>query len=95
MNEFLEAIREKKRDAEVHGMKLDLIILHQEFYGVLMQAVGTMKPAAEAFEVRQHPRNEDRKDIYLHGVKVMWSGNRLPARQAWYRYSNPNMKTKV
>lgn len=87
MEEFLNAIQDKKRTAEAHGFRLTLIVLHQSFYDTLMGAVGQLKKASDAFEIRQDPKEEERKDIYLHGVKVLWSGNRLPARQVWYRYS--------
>lgn len=92
MKEFLDAILDKKREAEAHDLQLDLVVLHQEFHEVLMTAVGTMKLASDAFELRQCEKESERRDIYLHGVKVMWSGNRLPARQAWYRYSNRKAK---
>lgn len=95
MAEFLAAILDKRREAEAHEMQLDLIVLHQDFYGVLMQALGTVKEASAAFELRQCKKEPERRDIYLHGVKVMWSGNRLPARQAWYRYSNPKLLKKA
>ena len=87
MSDFLDAMLDKKRTAEAKGFKMDLIVLHQDFYPVLMGAVGQLKNASDAFEIRQCPKEEERKDIYLHGVKVMWSNNRLPAREAWYRYS--------
>ncbi len=93
MNDFLGAILDKQRSAAAQGMKLDLIVLHRDFYDVLMRAIGTERPAAYAFEIRQCKRDSRRSDIYLHGVKVMWSGSRLPVRQAWFRYSNMNFKT--
>lgn len=87
MSNFLDHVLAKKRDAEAMGWKMDLIILHQGFYDTLMGAVATDRQTSDAFELRQDPNEEERKDIYLHGVKVMWSNNRLPAREVWYRYS--------
>lgn len=95
MNEFLAYVWQKKLDAKAHGMNLDLIVLHRDFHDTLMRAVSTMKVASDAFELRDHPTNKDRKDTYLHGVKVLWAGHRLPAKQAWYLYSNPRMKAKL
>ena len=92
MKEFLEHVLGLKRNAEARGWKLDLMVLHREFYDTLMTAVGTFKPASDAFELRDG-KEDGRKDIYLHGVKVMWSGNRLPSRQAWYRYSGKMVLT--
>jgi hypothetical protein len=87
MENFLDAILDKKREAEAHGFTLDIIVLHQDFYGTMMGAVGQLKKASEAFTLHQNPKEKERKDIYLHGIKVLWSNSRLPPRQAWYRYS--------
>ena len=93
--DFLDAILDRKRAAEAYGMKLDLMVLHRDFYDTLMASLGSNKQLSDAFELRQCPKEEERKDIYLHGVKVMWSGNRLPTNQVWYRYSNPSFKVKA
>ena len=95
MDDFLNNILDRKRTAEAHGLVLDVMVLHQDFYDTLMKALGASPQASSCFEIRQDPREKDRKDIFLHGVKVMWSGDRMPVRQAWYRYSNPNYKAKT
>ncbi len=76
-------------------MKLDVMVLHKSFYEPLMKALSISPQLASAFELRQCPREEERKDIFLHGVKVMWSGDHLPSRDVWYRYSNPNYRQKA
>ena len=92
INDFLDAILDKRRTAEAHDMKLDVIVLHQSFHDPLMKAL-TISPALDdVWELRQCPKEEERKDIFLHGVKVMWSGGRLPPSHVWYRYSNPKFK---
>lgn len=95
VNDFLDALLDKKRDAEARGMKLDVMVLHQSFHEPLMKALTTSPSASSCFELVQDPSEEERKNIFLHGVKVMWSGNRLPARDVWYRYSNPSFKEKT
>lgn len=94
VNDFLNGVLDKKRTAEAHGMRLDIMVLHQSFYEPLMKALTSSPAASSCFELRQDPSEEERRDIFLHGVKVMWSGNRLPASNVWYRYSNPSYKTK-
>ncbi len=88
LNAFLESILDKKREAEALGFRLDLIVLHVDFYDTLMKAMATEKAASGAFRLVQNQRDEERKDVYLYDVKVMWSGNRLPTRQVWFRYSS-------
>lgn len=95
MDRFLDAILERKRAAEAYGMRLDIIVLHREFYDTLMGALGQSSKASQAFELKQCRKESERKDIYLHGIKVMWSGDRLPRRQAWYRYTNPGYVKKL
>lgn len=93
LNNFLDGILDKKREAEAMGFRLDLIVLHRNFYETLMRAVATEKAASGAFKLVQHPKEEERKDVYLYDVKVMWSGNRLPVRQVWFRYSSMGQST--
>jgi hypothetical protein len=95
INDFLDSILDKKRTAEAHGMRLDVMVLHQSFYEPLMKAISISPQLQSCWELRQCPKEPERKDIFLYGVKVMWSGDRLPARQAWFRYSNPNYKAKA
>lgn len=92
IDDFLDSVLDKKRTAEAHGMKLEVMVLHQSFYGPLMQAISISPQLAVCYELRQCPKEKERQDVYLHGVKVMWSGDRLPTRQVWYRYSNPSKK---
>lgn len=95
IDDFLNQVLDRKRTAAAHGMVMDVMVLHQSFYETLMKALSLSPQASSCFELRQDPREEERQDIFLHGVKVMWSGDRLPVRQAWYRYSNPNYKAKT
>lgn len=88
LNAFLDSILDKKREAEARGFRLDLIVLHVDFYDTLMRAIATERAASSSFKLVQNPHEEERKDVYLYDVKVMWSGNRLPTRQVWFRYSS-------
>ncbi len=88
LDNFLNGILDKKREAEALGFKLDLIVLHVDSYDMLMKAIATEKAASSSFKLVQNPRNEERKDVYLHDVRVMWSGNRLPTSHVWFRYSS-------
>jgi hypothetical protein len=93
--QFLDLVLDKKRTAEAHGMRLDIMVLHRDFHDALMKSIGQHKGVSNAFELRQCAKEPERHDIFLHGVKVMWSGGRLPVNQVWYRYSNPNFKKKL
>lgn len=95
IGDFLDQVYDKKRTAEAHGMKLEVMVLHQDFHDGLMKALATVATYGSSWELRQCPREESRKDIFIHGVKVMWSGSRLPVGQVWFRYSNPNYKKKA
>lgn len=95
INDFLDSVLDKKRTAEAHGMRLDIMVLHVGFHDSLMKALGLSPALQSCWELRQDPHEEERKDLFIYGVKVMWSGDRLPANQAWFRYSNPNYKKKV
>lgn len=95
VNDFLDSVLDKKRTAEAHGMRLDIMVLHVGFYDPLMKALGLTPAFRDCWELRQGANDEERKDLFIYGVKVMWSGNRLPASQAWFRYSNPNYKPKA
>lgn len=94
VNDFLDSVLDKRRTAEAHGMKLDIMVLHVDFHDPLMKALAISPALQNDWELRQDPNEEERKDLFIHGVKVMWSGNRLPTGQAWFRYSNPNFKPK-
>lgn len=95
VSDFLDGVLDKKRTAEAHGMKLEVMVLHVNFHDTLMKALGLSPGLQSCWELRQCPKEEARKDLFLYGVKVMWSGNRLPEREAWFRYSNPNFVKKV
>lgn len=95
VNDFMDSVLDKKRTAEAHGMKLEVMVLHVNFHDNLMKALGLVPSLQSTWELRQCGKEEERKDLFLHGVKVMWSGNRLPENQVWYRYSNPKFKEKT
>lgn len=94
VNDFLNEVQDKQRTAEAYGMKLDVMVLHVSFHDPLMKALTLSPSCRDAWELKQCAKEEERKDLFLYGVKVMWSGDRLPARQVWYRYSNPSFKSK-
>ena len=80
---ILEAILDKKREAEAHGWKLDLLVFPLAYKDDLFKAVVTEAYAGEAYTLGSE---KDGFPIYLHGIKVLWSGARLPHGQVWFRY---------
>ena len=84
MTAFLDMVLEKKLDARAKGYNLDLMVLHREFQNVLFTAVATEVETIPAYKLVTH--DDGRNDVYLHGVKILWSGGRLPRGQVWFRY---------
>lgn len=79
--EFLQNIEVRKSDAAEIGMKLDLLVLPREFADIMSRAA--VKEDLSDYEFRV----SDTGNVYLVGVKVLWSGGRLPQGQCWFRYS--------
>ncbi len=89
---LLEAILQKKRDAEAHGWILDVVVMPEKYSDALLKAVTTQTWAGDAYTLGS---KEDGYPIHLHGVKVMWSASRLPFGQVWYRYRGQGEKTPI
>lgn len=83
VKELLDAILDKKREAEAMGWTLDLLVFPLAYKNDLFKAVVTDSACADAYSLG---REDDGFPIYLHGIKVLWSGSRLPKGQVWYRY---------
>lgn len=79
--EFLANIETRKKDALGIGATLDLIVLPQSFADIIAKAA--IKEDLTDYEFRV----SDTGNVFLVGVKVLWSNARLPAGQAWFRYS--------
>ncbi len=80
--DFLDNIESRKRDAAALGSKLDLIVLPKSFADTIAKAAVKEDLSDYDFHVSESG------NVYLVGVKVLWSSSRLPASQAWFRYSN-------
>lgn len=81
---LLECVLEKKRSAVAFGWKLDLLVFPLTYKDALFRAVVSEAYASDAYTLGSE---EDGYPVFLHGIKVLWSGGRLPWGQVWYRYS--------
>lgn len=79
--EFLNNIEVRKTDANEIGMKLDLLVLPRDFADIMSKAAVKEDLTEYEFHV------SDAGNVYLVGVKVLWSGSRLPDGHCWFRYS--------
>ena len=86
MQDFLDGVLEKKLDARAKGYEMDLMVLHTEFKYVLFGALPEYEGHnGQPGAIRTQVHLDGRMDVYIYGVKVMWSQARLPKGQVWFR----------
>ena len=90
INNLLDGILDKKRSAQAFGMELDVMVMHTSFYQPLMTALGLTPAFRSCWELRP-TGTLGQSDLFIYGIKIIWS-SRLPIRQVWFRYFNPNLK---
>ena len=81
---FSDYVLEQKRGAEARGLVLDVICLPLSAAGEILFRSDT-DPSVSVTD----------SSVRIHGVKVMWSSDRLPDGRVLLRISNPNHKKRV
>lgn len=80
--EFIAEIQKRQDDANAIGSRITLAVLPvTAAQMIISQAQVEGLGPSEFFAT---PNG----NVYLAGIKVLWSGGRLPAGQAWFRYEN-------
>lgn len=86
---FLADILTRKDDASAIGMRMDLIVLPLSFAQIINKAAIQEDLADDEYRI------SETGNVYLLGIKVLWSNGRLPAGQAWFRYSRMTLKERL
>jgi hypothetical protein len=80
--EFIQEIQARQDDATARGSRITLAVLPvAAAQMIITQAQAEGLGPSEFFAT---PNG----NVYLAGIKVLWSGGRLPEGQAWFRYEN-------
>ena len=80
--EFIKAIQYRQDDARNIGSRITLIVLPLASAQMIMHNAKSECLSSEKF-FRSVTGN-----VYLAGIKVLWSDGRLPRNEAWFRYEN-------
>ncbi len=80
--EFLDKIQDRQDEALARGCRIDLVVLP-------LQAAQMIATQARKEGLSDHDFWVSKTgNIFLCGIRVMWSSGRLPEGQAWFRYRN-------
>ncbi len=87
--EFIDAIQKRVDDATAIGSRITLAVLPLSAAQLIITQAN--KEGLGPSEFFHSPTG----NVYLAGVKVMWSNGRLPEGEAWFRYENIGKVNKL
>jgi len=85
LRNLLNHILHLKTEAGQQGFLLDIMVVPRASKMIIFSALAEHDPVlAQCYSLKPSKTNPNMNDLYLHGVKVVWNGDRL---HGWYRYS--------